>query len=214
MRRNKMAMSLALPKQGDGLSGEIIWRYIKVPAFGILRYGPSVLLALPSAFASAQFAMHHTIFPELLAWMIGIAFEWMYLGTLAMSSALRGSAWFKRVNYLAVCTAILYVTLYAAGKYGALDGMESAALGGVKIGGALLWAFSIIHAAPLAGLNYMYNNLIHEYHQEQRATQEAAEEADAARVQCPYCDEWKRNQAAVYSHYRTCPKHPKNAGGS
>jgi len=205
-----MALSLTLPKQAAGISGEIVWRYVKVPAFGIIRYGPSVLLALPAAYASAQFAMHHTIFPELLAWMVGIAFEWMYLGTLAMSSALKDSAWFKRVNYLAVSTSILYVTLYAAGKYGALDGMESARLNGVEIGGALLWLFSIIHAAPLAGLNFMYNNLIHEYHRETQAAVQAEDERQRAIVHCRYCGAECKNQQAEYSHYRTCEKHLKN----
>lgn len=205
-----MALALNLPRQGSGWKAEMIWRYVKVPAFGILRYGPSVLLALPAAYASAQFAMHHTIFPELLAWMVGIAFEWMYLGTLAMSSALKNSAWFKRVNYLAVGTSILYVTLYAASKYGALDGMEGATVNGVHVGALLLWLFSVIHAAPLAGLNFLYNNLIHEYHQEVQAIEE--EEAERARniVHCQYCQKECVNKQAEYSHYRTCPKHPKN----
>lgn len=200
-----MALSAEFPVRGQGWQGDLAWRYLKVPLFGLLRYGPSVLLALPAAYASAQFAMHHTIFPEPLAWMIGIAFEWMYLGTLAMSSALRTSAWFRRVNLLAVGTSILYVTLYAAGKYGALDGMAGAMLGGWSIGGALLWLFSVIHAAPLAGLNYMYNSLIHEYHQEQRQDEQAA----AERVQCPHCGEWRRNQASLYRHYRECPSYPR-----
>lgn len=195
---------LALPSKEEGWVGDLIWQYIKLPIFGALRYGPSILLALPAAYASAQFAMHHTIFPELLAWMVGIAFEWMYLGTLAMSSALKNSQWFRRVNVLAVGTSILYVTLYAAGKYGALDGMAEAQVNGYQVGGMLLWLFSIIHAAPLAGLNYMYNSLIHEYHQEQQRS----EEADAARVQCPHCGEWRKNQQSLYRHYRECSKRP------
>jgi hypothetical protein len=207
--------TLALPRQrGTDWKAEAIWRYVKVPAFGVLRYGPSILLALPAAYASAQFAMHHTIFPSVLAWMVGIAFEWMYLGTLAMSSALRNSDWFKRVNYLAVFTSILYVTLYAASKYGALDGMEQASIGGFTVGAALLWLFSLIHAAPLAGLNFMYNNLIHEYHQEQRTEQEEEDKRQAAIVQCRYCGLECRNQQAEYSHYRTCAEHPKNKARS
>lgn len=205
-----MALTLSLPQPKEGWRGEIVWRYIKVPAVGIVRYGPSVLLALPAAYASAQFAMHHTIFPEALAWMVGIAFEWMYLGTLAMSSALRNSKWFKRVNILAVGASILYVTLYAAGKYGALDGMEQARIGSHAIGAVLLWLFSIIHAAPLAGLNYMYNNLIHEYHKETQAIEQAEADRLAQIVKCRYCGEACKNQQAEYSHYRTCVKHPKN----
>ena len=195
-----MAMTLNFPKQGTGKTAELIWQYVQVPLFGVLRYGPSVLLALPAAYASAQFAMHHTIFPEPLAWMVGIAFEWMYLGTLAMSSALKSSKWFWRVNLLAVGTSILYVTLYAASKYGALDGMADATLNGHRVGGALLWLFSLIHAAPLAGLNFLYNNLIHEYHQEQQKN----EEVKADRLQCPHCGEWRKNQASLYRHYREC----------
>ena len=55
-------------------------------------------LAVAAAFASAQFAQHYTIFPWPLAWLIGIAFEWLYLGSLAMSAALRRSRYFRPVN--------------------------------------------------------------------------------------------------------------------
>jgi hypothetical protein len=42
-----------------------------------------------------------------------------------------------------------------------------------------------------------------------RALAEA--ERDAQRRQCPYCGEWKPSQESVWSHYRTCPQHPKRA---
>lgn len=193
----------ALPQANKGFTGEIIWRWITVPTIGALRYGPSLLLALAAAYASSQWAQHNTVFPVVLAWTIGIAFEWLYLGSLAMSSALRNSRYFKPVNFGGMIVSILYGTLYAADKYGMLQPLIAAHP-------SVLWLFAVLHAAPLAGMNLLYNSLIHEYHSEQRADAEAIAAAEAARVHCRYCGQACKNQAAEFSHFRTCPKHPKN----
>jgi hypothetical protein len=193
----------ALPRPRAGYTGELYWRYIAIPLVGALRYGPSLLLALAAAYASAQWAQHNTVFPAPLAWLIGVAFEWLYLGSLAMSSALRSSRYFKPVNFGGMLVSILYGTLYAADKYGMLAPL-------IQAEPAVLWLFAVLHAAPLAGMNLLYNSLIHEYHAEQRADAEAIAVAEAEKVNCRYCGQECRNKAAEYSHYRTCPKHPKN----
>lgn len=181
---------LTLPRRGDGWKAEAVWAYLKVPAVGALRYGPSALLAVAAAFASAQFAQHYTIFPAPLAWLIGIAFEWLYLGSLAMSAALRKSRYFRPVNLGGMVVSIIYGTLYAADKYGALSSV-------LTIPGAL-WIFAVIHAAPLAGMNFLYNSLIHEYHIEQRA------DADAERYRCAACGRGWATMAAFNGHKKGC----------
>jgi hypothetical protein len=185
-----MAIAFQLPKQGEtGWTAELIWRYVQVPLVGALRYGPSALLALAAAYASAQWAQHNTIFPPILAWTIGIAFEWLYLGSLAMSSALRNSKYFKPVNIGGMTVSIIYGTLYAADKYGVLAPITAAFP-------ALLGIFAILHAAPLAGMNYLYNNLIHEYHAEQRNA------ADEQRYECS-CGGWHgKSIQAFHGHKR------------
>lgn len=178
------------PPQDRRWTAELFWAYITVPLLGALRYGPTALLAIAAAFASAQFAMHYTIFPWPLAWLIGIAFEWLYLGSLAMSAALRTSRYFRPVNLGGMIVSIIYGTLYAADKYGALAG--------VLAWPGALWLFAIIHAAPLAGMNFLYNNLIHEYHAEQRA------DADATRYRCAACGRGWGSMAAFNGHKKGC----------
>ena len=190
-----MIGSLSLPKKAYGWSADFVWSYITVPLVGALRYGPSAALAVAAAYASAQFAQHYTIFPVWLSWLIGIAFEWLYLGSLAMSAALRQSKYFRPVNLGGMIVSIIYGTLYAADKYGVLSGVVGAELYGVP----LAWLFALIHAAPLAGMNFLYNSLIHEYHKEQQA------DADKTRVKCGICKRGWENMNGFNGHKRSCP---------
>jgi len=180
----------SLPRHDHNWTAELFWAWITVPLMGALRYGPAALLAIAAAFASAQFAQHYTIFPWPLAWLIGIAFEWLYLGSLAMSAALRNSRYFKPVNLGGMIVSIIYGTLYAADKYGALQGI-------LELRGAL-WIFAVIHAAPLAGMNFLYNSLIHEYHAEQR------QEADSERHYCVTCKRGWPSMAGWNGHKKGC----------
>lgn len=190
-----MIDALSLPKRGTGPTADLVWSYLKVPAIGALRYGPSAALAVAAAYASAQFAQHHTIFPGWLAWLIGIAFEWLYLGSLAMSAALRNSKYFRPVNLGGMAVSIIYGTLYAADKYGVLAGVVDASLWGLP----LAWIFALLHAAPLAGMNFLYNSLIHEYHKEQQA------EADKNKIRCGACHRGFESMNSFNGHKRSCP---------
>ncbi len=190
-----MVNILSLPKRGTGWLSDWQWSYLQVPATGALRYGPSAALAVAAAYASAQFAQHHTIFPNWLAWLIGIAFEWLYLGSLAMSAALRNSKYFRPVNLGGMTVSIIYGTLYAADKYGVLAGVVGAEVWGMP----LAWLFALLHAAPLAGMNFLYNSLIHEYHKEQQA------EADKTKVRCGMCKRGWESMNGFNGHKRSCP---------
>lgn len=189
-----MINTLQLPRRGAGWGAEALWTYIKVPAVGALRYGPTAALALAAAYASAKFAQHATIFPAPLAWLIGISFEWLYLGSLAMSAALKNSKYFRPVNLGGMIVSIIYGTLYAADKYGILAGVVNADLWGIP----LAWLFALIHAAPLAGMNFLYNSLIHEYHVEQQ------KEADKERYKCAVCKRGFESMNGFNGHKRSC----------
>lgn len=186
---------MQLPKRGSGWFADWQWSYLTVPAVGALRYGPSAALAVAAAYASAQFAQHYTIFPTALAWLIGIAFEWLYLGSLAMSAALKKSKYFRPVNIGGMVVSIIYGTLYAADKYNLLTGVVDATVYGVSVA----WLFALLHAAPLAGMNFLYNNLIHEYHKEQQT------EADKTKVKCGVCKRGWESMNGFNGHKRSCP---------
>ncbi len=181
---------LTLPKAGETALEQITWQWFTVPAIGFIKYGPSLGLALPAAYASAQFSMHHDIFPVWLAWSIGISFEWLYLGSFAVAGSLKDTTWFRVVNLLAVFVSILFVTLYCADKYDALKDIMDIIW--------IKWIFAVIHAAPLAGLNYIYNNLIHQYQKE------AQQEADRTAFKCLHCMRGFKSQAALDGHKGQC----------
>jgi hypothetical protein len=185
-------------------NGRLVWTWVQVPLAGALKYGPSVLLALPAAYASAQFSTHHDMFPQGLGWAIGVGFEWLYLGTLAMSGSLRDSRYFRLVNLLAVLTSITYVTLWGLVKYGVLGDLDPSWGWSFYAVATLL---AVVHAAPLAGLNFLYNSLIHQHDREQAQDQQA--QAAQQAHSCPDCG-WapplghRDPAAALNGHKRHC----------
>ena len=184
-------------------NARLAWTWVQLPIQGALKYGPSVLLGLPAAYASAMFAQHMDIFPGGLGWAVGVAFEWLYLGSLAMSGQLKTSRWFHVLNGLAVFTSILFVMLHAADKYGLLVGLDGQ--DGWSV--AALWFFALVHAAPLAGLNWIYNTLIHQHDKDQG--QDALDQANQSQFTCPDCG-WvpplghQNPAAALNGHKRHC----------
>jgi len=187
-------MSLtALPRVPTGTFQRMWWLLISVPWRGLGLYLPQALLALPAAYASSQFAAHYQVFPSPFNIMLGIAFEWVYLGTLAVAGASTDNDWYKIVNGVAVVTSIIYVTLHAANKYGLLDSLVSP-----------FWKFifSLIHGVPLAGLNFVYGLLIHNH------LKVVAETEALTAYKCPYCGLGFKSPAAVNGHQKGCPSKP------
>ncbi len=70
------------------------------------------------------------------------------------------------------------------------------------------------HAIPLPVLGFFYGLLLHRTSARAARAGLALAEAEAAKVNCRYCGVECRNQQAEYSHYRTCPKHPRNKGAA
>lgn len=183
----------ALPAIPVGTLRRLWWFLVAVPWRGLGLYLPQALLALPAAYASSQFAAHANVFPPPFNIMLGVAFEWTYLGTLAVAGASTDNYWYKIVNGVAVITSIIYVTLHAAERYGLLAALTSD-----------WWklAFSLIHGIPLAGLNFVYGLLIHN-HLKVVADQEAL-----TAHKCPYCGLGFKSPAAVNGHQKGCPSKP------
>jgi hypothetical protein len=171
------------------------WIAIQVPAHGIKVYPPVILLATSAAFASAQFAAHANVFVWPLNWFQAISFEWVYIGTLAMSATKRGK-WFYTVLVAGALTSVVYIVLYAALKYNVWAQLSALLpdqyIAGVKL--VLTVALVLAHGIPLTLVNIVYTFLIHQHTQE-----------IAARHYCPYgCGAFFDSERAMSGHKAHC----------
>ena len=192
-KAKERTMTIALPSIPHGTLRRLWWFLVAIPWRGLGLYSPQALLALPAAYASSQFAKHADVFPVPYNIMLGVAFEWVYLGVLAVAGASTDNHWYKIVNGVAVLTSIIYVTLHAAERYGLLANLTSN-----------WWKllFSLIHGVPLAGLNFVYGLLIHNH------LQGVAEKEAAVAYKCPFCGIGFKSPAAVNGHQKGCLRKP------
>lgn len=191
---------LALPRQQNGWIGALWWRLIALPWHAIKVYPPVLLIASSAAYASSEFAKQHGIFPPPFNIMQAVAFEWVYLGALALAGNRRG-LWFYTTVGFGAFTSALYMFLHAADRNGWLAAYHDP---------VALFLFALAHALPLTLVGVSYMLLIHVHLQDEQARVETLDAIAAAKVNCRYCGVECKNQLAEYSHYRTCPKHPKN----
>lgn len=191
-------MTLALdwkPIRSAQATGARWWKRINWAWW--LRRVPMLLLAIPSAYGVGAFADEKL--PAFFAAVAGGAFECAYIGAIALADQqfeddkwTTGLWWL--VNLFAVLASVLSNLLYFAnGSYNAIT-PEIAT-----------------HAVPLPVLGFFYGLLLHRITTAGARKARAHAEIEAAKVNCRYCGQECKNQAAEYSHYRTCPKHPKNA---
>ncbi len=186
------------PQQGASIWLKLWWYVIALPWHAIKVYPPVLLIASSAAYASSMFAAHQGVFPEPFNVMQAIAFEWVYLGALALAGQRRGP-WFYTTVAFGACTSALYMFLHAAERYGMLSTDPN-----------WIMFYVACHAIPLTLVGVSYMLLIH-VHVQDREDKEAAEaQRIADMVMCRYCGTPCKNQLAEYSHFRTCPKHPKN----
>jgi hypothetical protein len=191
--------TLTLPQQGTGRLAALYWRLIALPWHAIKVYPPVLLIASSAAYASAQFAAQHAIFPFPFNVMQAVAFEWVYLGALALAGQRRG-LWFYTTVGFGAFTSALYMFLHAATQNGWLRQFDGDPLA--------QFLFALAHALPLTLVGVSYMLLIHVHLQDAQTRADHDAKVLAERRQCPYCGEWRKNQESVYSHYRTCLKHP------
>ena len=193
--------TMALPRQKESWIGKVIWWLFALPWHAIKVYPPVLLIASSAAYASSEFAKQHEIFPFPFNVMQAIAFEWVYLGALALAGSRRG-LWFYTTVAFGAFTSALYMFLHAANQNGWLSNFT---------GPWALFLFALAHALPLTLVGVSYMLLIHVHMQDEQAKEEQEIKRVSLVVNCRYCQLECRNQQAEYSHYRTCPKHPKNA---
>lgn len=163
-----------------------------------LKRVPMALLAIPAAYGVSRFAVMSGL-PEWIAIVAGGAFETTYLGAIAMADQQTDDEdhwttvlWWL-VNLAAVSASILSNLLFFAGGHYAAITAEVAT-----------------HAIPLPVLGFFYGLLLHRTSMRAASVAKESAEAEAAKVTCRYCGAECKNQQAEYSHFRTCPKHPKN----
>lgn len=195
-------MIATLPRQKDnGVWAWLYWRLFALPWHAIKVYPPVLLIASSAAYASSEFAKQHEIFPVPFNIMQAVAFEWVYLGALALAGQRRG-LWFYTTVGFGAFTSALYMFLHAADKNGWLSSFTDP---------LALFLFALAHALPLTLVGVSYMLLIHVHLQDEQDKAEAEDKRLAAIVKCRYCGIECKNQPAEYSHFRTCPKHPNRA---
>ena len=188
------------PRQQHNFWGKIWWYLIAIPWHAVKVYPPVLLIASSAAYASSEFAKQHEIFPFPFNVMQAVAFEWVYLGALALAGNQRG-LWFYTTVVFGALTSALYMFLHAANQNGWLLNYT---------GPLALFLFALAHALPLTLVGVSYMLLIHVHMQDEQAKEDAENKRLSLVVNCRYCGIECRNQASEYSHYRTCVKHPKN----
>lgn len=162
----------------------------------LLRRAPMLALAIPSAYGVGAFASAKLWGP--VAIVAGCAFEAAYIGAIALADQQfeddrATTALWWLVNLFAVVASVLSNLLFFSGGSYAGITPEIAT-----------------HAIPLPVLGFFYGLLLHRTTTAAARVERKRAEAEAAQVNCRYCGVACRNQAAEYSHYRTCPEHPKN----
>lgn len=162
-----------------------------------LKRAPMLLLAIPSAYGVGAFAGAYL--PAVFAGLAGGAFECAYIGAIALADQqyedddhITTVLWWL-VNGFAVLASVLSNLLFFSGGTYAAITPEIAT-----------------HAVPLPVLGFFYGLLLHRTSTKAASAARSQAAVDAAKVDCRYCGVECKNQAAEYSHYRTCPKHPKN----
>lgn len=193
-------MIATLPTQrSDSWFDWLIWRLVALPWHAIKVYPPVLLIASSAAYASSEFAAHSGVFPFPFNIMQAIAFEWVYLGALALAGSQRGK-WFYTTVAFGALTSALYMFLHAADRYGLLAMADGP---GWRV------FYAACHALPLTLVGVSYMLLIHVHVQDTKALADVEAKRLSEMVNCRYCGVECRNKLAEYSHYRTCTQHPK-----
>jgi C2H2-type zinc finger len=179
-------MTIAIPQRPAATVQRLYWALVALPWHAIKTYPPVFLLASAAAYASSEFAAHHSVFPFPFNIMQAVAFEYVYLGAIALASTQR-SFWFYSTVLSGAITSMLYIFLHSADKYGLLDQAS---------GNVWLFLFSLAHAVPLTlvGVSYMF--LFHAH------TRQLDEETRRVAHKCPVCGKGFGSQSALDGHSR------------
>lgn len=167
--------------------------FVGLPWYAIRTYPPIFLIASSAAYASSQFAAHKGAFPFPFNVMQAIAFEWVYLGAIALAS--RKTRWFYITVISGALTSMLYIFLHSADVYGLLTHATTP---------AWLTIFALCHAVPLTVVGVSYMILFHINAQEDYA------QAQKQAFKCK-CGRGFASQQGLYAHYQFCAVHKEQA---
>jgi hypothetical protein len=163
----------------------------------LLKRAPMVALAVLSSWGVRGFILQSEKANDVVAWIGAGAFDLVFLGAIALAdqslSRKRSTHylyWALNIGAAAV-SALLNTLYYSGGHYSGIT-LES-----------------ITHGVPFALFGLLYSLYYHGVMSEAIEVEAEEQERAAAVVECRYCGIACKNQAAEYSHFRTCLKHPK-----
>lgn len=163
----------------------------------LLQRAPMIALAVLSSWGVGGFILQSGKANMVVAFVGAGAFDLVFLGAIALADqqlTIRRSTHllYWALNIGAALVAALMNTLYYSG--GTYAGIT---------------AESITHGALFAVFGLLYSLYYHGVMSEALTREDAEAQAAAVRVNCKYCGEPCKNKAAEWSHYRTCPNHPR-----
>ena len=179
---------LVLPASG---MRKINWKWL-------LQRVPMVALALLSSWGVGGFILQSGKANSVVAIVGAGAFDLVFLGVIALADqqlTVKRSThvlyWALNVGAAAVA-ALMNTLYYSGGTYAGIT------------------AESVTHGALFAVFGLLYSLYYHGVMSEALQADETEAQRQREIVECRYCGAECKNQAAEYSHFRTCPKHPKN----
>jgi hypothetical protein len=166
----------------------------------LLKRAPMVALAILSSWGVRGFILQSEKANDIVAWIGAGAFDLVFLGAIALAdqslSRKRSTHylyWALNIGAAAV-SALLNTLYYSGGHYSGMT-LES-----------------VTHGVPFAIFGLLYSLYYHGVMSEVIEVEYAEQDRLSAIVHCRYCGKECANRQAEYSHYRTCPQHPKNKG--
>ena len=155
-------------------------------------------LALLSSWGVGGFILQSGKAPMLVAVVGSSAFDLVFLGVIALADQQLSSKasthrlyWVLNVGAAALA-ALLNTLYYSGGTYAGIT------------------PESVTHGAPFAVFGLLYSLYYHSVMSVAIEADEAEQDRLEKIVKCRYCEAECRNQAAEYSHFRSCAEHPKN----
>lgn len=164
----------------------------------LFRRSPMIALALLSSWGVGGFIMQSGRAEWYVALVGSGAFDLVFLGVIALADQGLSTSKSSHILYwvlnigAATIAALLNTLYYSGGTYAGIT------------------AETITHGAPFAVFGLLYSLYYHSVMSEAIEKDTLEQQRIADMVLCRYCGQECRNKAAEYSHYRTCPKHPKN----
>lgn len=164
----------------------------------MLQRAPMVALALLSSWGVGGFILQSGKANPAVAIIGAGAFDLVFLGVIALADqqlTIKRSThllyWALNIGAAAVA-ALMNTLYYSGGTYAGIT------------------AESVTHGALFAVFGLLYSLYYHGVMSEALQADAVEAERVQAQVECRYCGAMCKNQAAEYSHFRTCAEHPKN----